>query len=96
MKNLTREAVLHQAAKLFALNVSYTVLGQPKPFNYTNPPPLVKISTIVPGVFYPMPVSINELIRLCKDPFAGIDSVLLGRAKERLAKGSRFLATVAA
>ena len=39
MKNLVKEAVLHRAAELFAPNVSYTMLGQPKPFNCTNPPP---------------------------------------------------------
>ena len=39
MKNLMKEAVLHQATKLFASNVSYTVLRQPKPFNCTNSPP---------------------------------------------------------
>jgi len=38
-KNLTKEAVLHWAAELFAPNVSYTVPGQPKPFNYMNSPP---------------------------------------------------------
>ena len=54
-ENLTKEAVLHQAAELFAPNVSYTVPGQLKPFNCTNPPPQVKISTDVPGAFYPMP-----------------------------------------
>ena len=53
-KNLAKEVVLHQAAELFALNVLYIVLGQPKPFNCTNSPPQVKISTVVPGAFYPV------------------------------------------
>ena len=38
-KNLAKEVVLHQAAELFALNVLYIVLGQPKPFNCSNSPP---------------------------------------------------------
>ena len=38
-ENLAKEVVLHRAAELFAPNMSYTVPGQPKPFNCTNPPP---------------------------------------------------------
>jgi len=83
-----KEAMLHWAAELLAPNVSYTMLGQPKSFNYTNPPPQVKISTVVRGAFYPVPAPSSGLIRLWEDPFAGIGSVLLGRAEERLVKGS--------
>ena len=82
MDNLVKEAVLHQATELFAPNVSYTVLGQPKPFNCTNPPPQVKISTVVPGAFYPVPTLSSRLVHLWKDPFAGTGGVLLGRAEE--------------
>ena len=46
-EKLAKEVVLHWVAKLFAPNVLYIVLGQPKPFNYMNPPPQVKISTVV-------------------------------------------------
>ena len=63
--------------------------GQPKPFNCTNPPPQVKISTVVPGAFYLVPAPSSGLIRLWKDPFAGTGGVLLGRAEGRLAKSSR-------
>ena len=63
------------------------MLGQPRAFNCMNPPQ-VKISTVVPGAFYPVPVLSNGLIRLWKDPFAGTGGVLLGRAEERLAEGS--------
>ena len=38
-KKLTKEAVLHWAAELFAPNGSYTLLGQPKAFNCMNSPP---------------------------------------------------------
>ena len=51
MERLTKEAVLHRAAKLFAPNVSYTMPRQPKPFNCMDSPPQVKISTVVPGSF---------------------------------------------
>ena len=87
-KNLTKEAVLHWAAKLFTPNVPYSVPGQPKAFNCTNPPPQVKISTVVPGAFYPVSVLSSKLIHLWKDPFAGTGDVLLGLAEERLANGS--------
>ena len=50
-ERLTKEAVLRQAAELFAPNASFSVLGQPRAFNCTNPPPLVKISTVAPGDF---------------------------------------------
>ena len=87
-ERLTKEAMLHRATKLFTPNVPFSVLGQLKAFNCTNPPPQVKISTIVPGVFYPMPVSSSGLIHLWKDPFIGTGDILLKRAEERLAKGS--------
>ena len=86
MERLTKEAVLHRAAELFTPNMSYTMPGQPKTFNYTNPPPQVKILTVVRGAFYPMPVPSNGLIHLWKDPSVGMGSLLLERAKERLAK----------
>ena len=41
MEDLAKEVVLDRATKLFAPNVSCTMLGQPKPFNCTNPPPQV-------------------------------------------------------
>ena len=53
MERLTKEAVLHRAAELFAPNAPFSVLGQPRAFNCTNPPPQVKISTVVPGDFIP-------------------------------------------
>ena len=86
-ERLTKEVVLRQAAELFAPNVPFSMPGQPKAFNCMNPSPQVKIWTIVPGVFYPMPAPSSGLIRLWKDPFVGTGSVLLGRAKEKLAKG---------
>ena len=87
-ERLIKEAVLHQAAELFAPNVPFSVLGQPKAFNCMNPPPQVKISTVVPGAFYPVPTPSCELIHLWKDPFVGMGGVLLGCAEERLAKCS--------
>ena len=69
-ERLTKEAVLHRAAELFAPNVSYTMLGQPRPFNCTNSPPQVKISTVVPDAFYPMLELSSGLICLWKDPLA--------------------------
>ena len=53
MEKLAKEVVLHRATELFAPNMPYTLLGQPKPFNCTNPPPQVKISTVGPRVFFP-------------------------------------------
>ena len=82
-ENLAKEAVLHQATELFAPNVSYTMPGQPKPFNCINSPSQIKISTVVPGAFYPMPALSSGLIRLWKDPLVGMGGVLLGRAEER-------------
>ena len=35
-EKLMKEAMLHRAAELFTPNMSYTVSGQPKPFNYTS------------------------------------------------------------
>ena len=52
-ENLAKEAMLHRAAELFAPNMSYTMPGQPKSFNYTNPPPQIKISTVVLVLFIP-------------------------------------------
>ena len=46
VERLTREAMLHRAADLFAPNMPYSVPGQPKAFNCTNPPPQVKNSTL--------------------------------------------------
>ena len=88
MERLTKEVVLHGAAELFAPHVPFSVLGQPKTFNCMNPPSQVKISTVVPGASYPVPVPSIGLICLWKDPFAGTGGVLLGHAEERLAKGS--------
>jgi len=68
--------------------VPFSVPGQPKAFNCTNPPPQVKIWTVVPSAFYPMLTLSSGLIRLWKDPFAGMGDVLLEHAEERLAKGS--------
>ena len=50
-KRLTKEAVLHRVVELFASNVLFSVLGQLRAFNCTNPPPQVKILTIVLGDF---------------------------------------------
>ena len=87
-ERLTKEAMLHRAVELFAPNMPYNVPGQPKPFNCTNPPPQVKISTVVPGAFYTVPASSSGLIRLWKDSFVGMGGVLLRHVEERLAKGS--------
>ena len=38
-ERLTKEAVLHRAAELFVPNTPYSMLGQPKAFNYMNSPP---------------------------------------------------------
>ena len=80
--SLSKEAVLRRAAELFAPNASFSVSGQTRAFNCTNPPPQVKISTIVPDAFYPILVLSSELIHLWKDSFAGTSGVLLGRAEE--------------
>ena len=50
----------------------------------------------VPDAFYLLSLPSSGLIHLCEDPFIGKSSVLLGRAEERLAKRSRFLATAIA
>ena len=83
-----KEAMLHRATELFAQNVPYSVLGQPKAFNCANPPPQVKILTVVPGAIYPVSALRSKLIHLWKVPFAGTGGVLLGHAEERLARGS--------
>ena len=51
MERLTKEAVLHWATELFSPNTPFSVPGQPRAFNYMNPPPQVKISTVVPDDF---------------------------------------------
>ena len=51
MERLTKEAVLHWAIELFAPNAPFSVPGQPRAFNCTNPPHQVKMSTVGPGVF---------------------------------------------
>ena len=38
-ERLTKEVVLRQATELFAPNAPFSVLGQPRAFNCTNPPP---------------------------------------------------------
>ena len=45
-ERLTSEAVIEQATELFAPNASFSVSGQMRPFNYTNPPPQVKVSIV--------------------------------------------------
>ena len=87
-KNLAKEVVLHRAIELFTPNISYTVLGQPKPFNCSNSRPQVKISTVVPSAFCPVPAPSSGLIRLWKDPLVGTGGVLLRHDKDQLAKGS--------
>ena len=46
IERLTKEDVIPQAAQLFAPNRPFSVLGQTRAFNCTNPSPQVKISTI--------------------------------------------------
>ena len=46
IERLTKEDVIPQAAQLFAQNRPFSVLGQTRAFNCTNPSPQVKISTI--------------------------------------------------
>ena len=43
---LSRDNVLEQAAKLFALFASFSVSGQTRAFNCRNPPPQVNISIV--------------------------------------------------
>ena len=38
-ERLTRDDVVEQTTKLFAPNASFSVSGQTRPFNCTNPPP---------------------------------------------------------
>ena len=87
-ERLTKEDVVCRAAELFAPNASFSVPGQMRAFNCMNPPPQVKISTVVLDAFYPVPVPSSKLIHLWKDPFVGTAGVLLGHAEERLAEGS--------
>ena len=51
MERLTKEAVLRRASELFAPNALFSMPGQSRAFNCMNPPPQVKISTVVPGDF---------------------------------------------
>ena len=76
------DAVLHRATELFAPNMPYSMPGQPKAFNYMNSPPQVKILTIVPGAFYPMPALSSGIIHLWTNQLAGMGGVLLERAEE--------------
>ena len=46
MERLTKEAMLHRATELFAPNTPFSVSGQTRAFNGTNPPPQVKVSSI--------------------------------------------------
>ena len=43
---LSRDDVLERATELFAPFASFTVSGQTRPFNCTNPPPQVKVSIV--------------------------------------------------
>ena len=45
-ERLSKEDVIHRAAKLFAPNAPFNVPGQTRAFNCTNPPPQVKVSTV--------------------------------------------------
>ena len=81
-ERLSKEDVIRRPAKLFAPNMPFSVPGQTRAFNCTNPPPQVKISTVVPDAFYPIPVPSSELIHLWKDSLAGMRGVLLERAEE--------------
>ena len=45
-ERLTRDDVLEQAVELFAPNASFSVSGQTRAFNCTNPPPQVNISIV--------------------------------------------------
>ena len=87
-ERLSKETMIRRAAKLFAANAPFSVPGQTRALNWTNPPPQVKISTIVRDAFYLVLVPSSELIHLWKDPFIGMSGVLLGHAEERLAEGS--------
>ena len=43
---LLRDDVLERAIELFAPFASFSLSGQTRPFNYTNPPPQVNISSV--------------------------------------------------
>ena len=45
-ERLSRDAVIRRAAELFAPIASFSVQGQTKAFNYMNPPPQGKVSSI--------------------------------------------------
>ena len=45
-ERLTKDDVLERAAGLFAPNASFSVSGQTRAFNCTNPPPQVKVSIV--------------------------------------------------
>ena len=45
-KKLSRDDVIRRPTELFALNASFSVQGQTKAFNYMNPPPHGKVSSI--------------------------------------------------
>jgi len=55
---LSRDDVLEKATKLFAPFASFSVSGQTRPFNYTNPPPQV---VVVAGRL--LPLAIRSLTR---------------------------------
>ena len=46
IERLMKDDVLERATGLFALNASFSVLGQTRAFNFTNLPPQVNISII--------------------------------------------------
>ena len=66
-ERLTKEAMLCWTAELFAQNAPFSVPGQSRAFNCTNPPPQVKISTVVHDAFYPVPLSSSELLFICRN-----------------------------
>ena len=45
-ERLSKDDVLERAAGLFAPNASFSVSGQTRAFNCTNPPPQVKVSIV--------------------------------------------------
>ena len=46
MERLSKDDVLERAVGLFAPNASFSVSGQTRAFNCTNPPPQVKVSIV--------------------------------------------------
>ena len=46
MERLSKDDVLERAVGLFAPNASFSVSGQTRAFNCTNPPPQVNISIV--------------------------------------------------